>query len=153
MLHRTDSFPSFLVPSTRAYLPHKLRSANEHHWLELEGSQILYTWHYNNMGIWITRAQMYTWLFLLKGCGTSTTSCTDRKFRPVNTLTHMTSIEEYNTDLHMEIVSSRKTGTKREHWHLWPHPPLHGWGFWQNNCFQCFPHLSLIVVTCTCWEC
>jgi hypothetical protein len=32
--------------------------------------------------------------FLLKGCGTPTTSCTDRKFRPVNTVTHMTSIDK-----------------------------------------------------------
>jgi hypothetical protein len=32
--------------------------------------------------------------FLLKGCGTSTTSCSNRKFRPVNTGTHMTSIDK-----------------------------------------------------------
>jgi hypothetical protein len=32
--------------------------------------------------------------FLLKGCGTSTTSCSNRKFRPVNTVTHMISIDK-----------------------------------------------------------
>lgn len=66
VLHRTDSFPSFLVPATCTYLsPHKLRSANEHHWLGLEGSQFLYNWHYNNLEIWIRHAQMYTWVFFL----------------------------------------------------------------------------------------
>lgn len=46
--------------------------------------------------IWITHAQMYIlgYSILLKGCGTSTTSCTNRKFRPVNTVTHMTSIDK-----------------------------------------------------------